>query len=107
MSIRHILKLIRRIFLDSRGVAYQWFIAFSVLFIIPILWYALYTAAAIVMTTSLSTFPDSWTSPERLGADALFAAVWKYMPILAAIGALIWVIMRTLKEKRLGATYGY
>jgi len=81
-------------------VAYVWFVAFSIIIFTPFIWYALNMVVSIIMVTATTNFPDSFSTTERAGADALFAAVWQYMPVLISLGALIWAIMRTLKEKR-------
>ena len=81
-------------------VAYVWFIAFSIIFIVPFVWYALNNALAMLSATVTASFPESFSSAERAGATNLFANFWAYMPVIVLIPVFIWAIMQSLKEKR-------
>jgi len=56
----------------------------------------------------MADYADYFSDPTYQGACSFFDAVWQYMPILISLGALVWAIMRTLKEKKMGGIYyGY
>ena len=87
-------------------VAHIYFVAFAVLFLVPLVWYGMnmaISALSAVVTTEFSSIFDNDAVSQ---ADSLFTNVWIYMPVLIALGALSWAIMRTLKEKKAGMMYG-
>jgi len=86
-------------------VAYTWFVAFAVILITPFLWYGLHQAAVALTASIMADYAEYFEDPAYQGACGFFDAVWQYMPVLISLGALIWAIMRTLKEKRMGGSY--
>ena len=87
-------------------VAYIYFVAFAVLLLTPLIWYCLNSAVTALQAAVTAQFSSTFSDDTVSQADTLIMNFWTYMPALVAIGVLLWAIMRTLKEKKVGMLYG-
>jgi len=87
-------------------VAHIWATALLVIFLTPLIWYGVNIAVSALSATVTTQYSSVFDDDSVSQADTLFTNVWTYMPILIALGALSWAVMRTLKEKKAGMMYG-
>ena len=87
-------------------VAYIYVAAFMVLFLAPLAWYGVNMAVSALSAAVTTQYSDVFNDNAVSQADTFFTNMWTYMPVLIALGALSWAIMRTLKEKKAGMMYG-
>ena len=83
-------------------VAYQWFIAFAVILVVPLIWYALYNAYTSLAAVITGSFPGSFNSTARSNTVTFMDNFWSYMPVIVVIPVFVWVVMATLRERRRG-----
>jgi len=87
-------------------VAHIWATALLVIFLAPLVWYGLNMAVSSIAAAVTTQYSSIFDNDSVSQADTLFTNMWTYMPILIALGALSWAVMRTLKEKKAGMMYG-
>jgi len=80
---------------------YLWAVAFTLMVIYAIVWYALNDAVTAFITTVTSEFSSSFD--QRF--TNLFLALWQYSPALMLMGLLIWIYVNSQKPKEVMMEY--
>jgi len=89
--------------LNDDGVAYGWY-----MFVIFILGAALVLAAMAVMMNGFVDYTNSAIQDGEMSVQTKSAIQWNlnafwWLPVFTIIGVFIWMIVRALEQKRLGA----